>query len=280
MFHLHIVDNADSVLSSLLFAHFALRCGQLREQLLLSASAAPSNLLSSNTDGSGKPNLPLRYPTDDNDDNNGNGVMRANNDNINENDDVSVLQIAAAMLRGDLTNRRHSEEEVGEDSTVESLPWLCEIEERREAIRKYPFFQTPFERAERSLSRLHSSNAKQESGARKDIAPYFHFILAAQPSTYDYLCDYYSGRRSSASLHLTRLVIFCVGGGDDIKRTVFIAQRFVEGLVGVEESMKNIDGEDKLVEGNKDDEEWVERVDGTLETLSAQYGVDIFVMVT
>ncbi|CCW71363.1 unnamed protein product [Phytomonas sp. Hart1] len=302
MYHLHIVDNVGSVLGSLLFAHFTLRCGNLRKFILLSASAVPVHLARFNLHNSrGDSNLSLRYSGEPGEAENspnhstlgvatlGNPVhtILETENEPDENNNARVLQIAAAILRGDWPPSGSSDKE---DRVVESLPWLCPLEKRNNAIRRYPFFQSPFAKAELSLSRLHGARL-HELEAPKDIAPYFHFILAVQPSTYDYLCDYYRDRHSSHSstgFPLSRSVIFCVGGGnDDITRTIFIAQKFVEGLVGAGGAVENSinagsDSEDEgeLEENDKNDcEEWVERVDGTLQALSFQYGAEIFLMI-
>ncbi|RNF27182.1 uncharacterized protein Tco025E_00556 [Trypanosoma conorhini] len=256
-YHMHIVDGGDptsTVTAATLFAHLTLRCGQLRNYLLLSASTtdakrqreAPRSSLS----GTRKVQLAAAEPSS------------------GGSQDDKVLLAAESLLRGD-ENLRAS---LGTGADA-SGP-VAEVKDR---IIPYTGFSCGFVQSEVFLAR---------SGVR-----YFDFIATADIASFNYVLNYYQGLRmqEKAGQGTRNGAAPRVGWGScpqeqqprrqkvglvhilcgEPARAGHLLQRFIELLLEVDTAPR------EGAAGNDATFAWISRADGVISRMYQLLGVDV-----
>ncbi|ESL06708.1 hypothetical protein TRSC58_05615 [Trypanosoma rangeli SC58] len=257
-YHMHIVDGGDptsTVTAATLFAHLTLRCGQLRNYLLLSASTtdakrqreAPRSSLS----GTRKVQLAAAEPSS------------------GGSQDDKVLLAAESLLRGDENFRASLG--TGADS---SGP-VAEVKDR---IIPYTGFSCGFVESEVFLAR---------SGVR-----YFDFIATADVASFNYVLNYYQGLRmlekggqatrknggfppvqweaskqeQQSRRHKVGLVHILCG---EPARAGHLLQRFIELLLEVDTAPREGAAANDAIFA------WISRADGVISRMYQLLGVDV-----
>ncbi|CBH13482.1 hypothetical protein, conserved [Trypanosoma brucei gambiense DAL972] len=254
-YHLHIVDGGDrssTVTASMIFAHLALRCGQLRNYLLVSASstdvkknrdAANPNRLASSLGGSSAGGTRPTYV----------GTSDAGTDD-------QLLLAGEALLRG---------EGLSHNGISDESSWGEVLSSVKDRIIPYESFSRSFAESEVSLA--------------MSKGPYFDFIATADVASFDYLLDYYLGPclRSAKKGQLgvgryggvpekrdRRIGLIHILCGEPV-RAGYLLQRFMELLLEID--TKSAAGES----GKAGEEAWINRVDHVVLQMYQLLSVDV-----
>lgn len=221
MFHLHIVDSGDQrgVTAAQIMAHLTLRCGHLEDVLVVSASTAP-------------------HPTK--------GIAATNGANPaaattavvaggeEEGDEHLLLRAAKALREGPSA------------PAVASLPFLRGQGEH--AIAAYPYFQSSFMEAERSLAEACTSSSAL-AGSATPVPGYFDFVAVTDMGSYEYIRGYYAKLRlARGGTRIPHRVGIFLVLCNDASRMCALVQHFVEALVRDAPATPWLDAVDAAVE--------------------------------
>ncbi|KAH9598411.1 hypothetical protein LSM04_006502 [Trypanosoma melophagium] len=269
-YHLHIADGGDpsaTVTAATLFAHLALRCGQLRNYLLLSASTTDAKRQKdTNLPHSNSARMVQLTAA---------AAAAGTSPSSGESTEDQVLLAAEALLRGD----EHFRSMINDDGNV----WSAAVATVKDRIVPYPCFSCNFAESELSLAR---------SKGR-----YFDFIATADVASFDYLLDYYmalrvqesKGEKSEEESHLVLQLRRKVGlvhilCGEPA-RAGHLLQRFMELLLDVDNKTtlqltndNEGDGNDEKKKMINDDHgcfAWINRADGVVAQMYQLLGVDV-----
>nr|CCC92204.1 conserved hypothetical protein [Trypanosoma congolense IL3000] len=249
-YHLHIVDGGDrssTVTASMIFAHLTLRCGQLRNYLLLSASSTGAKRA---RDPASAARLAPPLGTS--------AVMGEA-----EIDD-QLLLAAESLLRGEGLSHTGIRDEEAWDNILSSV---------KDRIVPYKCFGRSF--------------AESEASIAVSTAPYFDFIATADVASFDYLLDYYMGPRLGSSQGREsvgwewleqpgrprkRIGIIHILCGDPV-RAGYMLQRFMELLLEKETKSET------TLKDQGDRDAWVNRVDHVVLQMYQLLSVDVLFFV-
>ncbi|EAN89485.1 hypothetical protein C3747_125g26 [Trypanosoma cruzi] len=260
-YHMHIVDGGDptsTVTAATLFAHLTLRCGQLRNHLLLSASTTDAkrqrDALPSSLNATRMVQLAAAEPSS------------------GRSTDDKILLAAEALLRGDENFRA---------SLAVDTEWSGPVAEVKDRIIPYPCFSCGFVQSEVFLAR---------SGAR-----YFDFIATADVASFNYLLNYYQAvrmledeeeRARKGSAHSVgwdeqpeeqrrrkKVGIVHILCGEPA-RAGHLLQRFIELLLELDATPREKSAGEGAA-GNEEAFAWISRADGVIWRMYQLLGVDV-----
>ncbi|ORC86920.1 uncharacterized protein TM35_000252160 [Trypanosoma theileri] len=269
-YHLHIADGGDptaTVTAATLFAHLTLRCGQLRNYLLLSASTTDAKRQKdSNLPNSNSARMVQLTAA---------AAAAGASPSSGEGTEDQVLLAAEALLRGD----EHFRSMINEDENL----WSTAVAAVKDRIIPYPCFSCSFVESEMSLA--------------KSKGRYFDFIATADVASFDYLLDYYmalrveeSKREKENSLeerHRRKVGLVHILCGEPA-RAGHLLQRFMELLLDVDSKAPMQLVNDNDSNGNKDNNQmmnnndddhscfaWINRADSVVAQMYQLLGVDV-----